>query len=808
MAERVEASVTDGESTIEERDRELMREFEEGLDQPMDEEANMLKDMNKEKGLSMLMLLRLSFQSLGIVYGDLGTSPLYVFYNTFPDGIKDSEDVIGALSLIIYSLLLIPLIKYVFIVCKANDNGQGGTLAIYSLLCRHAKVNLIPNQQRSDEDLTTYSRTLVAEGSFAAKTKKWLESRHSKKRALLVIVLLGTCMMIGDGILTPAISVYKTFFLTLLSATGGIRVNNPKMSSDIVVLVSVILLIGLFSMQHYGTDKVGWLFAPIVLIWFLFIGATGIYNICKHDTSVLKAFSPKYIYLYFKRRGRDGWISLGGILLSITGTEALFADISYFPLQAIQLAFTLFVFPCLLLAYCGQAAFLVNHKEHYKDAFYASIPESVYWPMLIVATGAAIVGSQATISGTYSIIKQAVSHGCFPRVKIVHTSKKFLGQIYCPDINWILMIGCITVTASFKNQTEIGNAYGTAVVVVMLVTTLLMVLTMLLVWRRHWIFVLVFTILSLLVELSYFSAVILKVNEGGWVPLMIAAISLLVMFVWNYVTVKKYEFEVHSRVSMSWILGLGPSLGLVRVPGIGLVHSELASGVPRIFSHFITNLPAIHSVVVFVCVKNLPVYTVPEEERFLVKRIGPKTFRMFRCVARYGYKDLHRKDDDFENKLFDNLFSFVQTETMMESDSNYSPYSFNHRQESRDELIRNNNNNHDKNMVMFSSMVDYTESAIVPADSPHSAMSFSQNYRVEDEEEEEDELEFLKICKETGVVHIMGNTVVKARKGSLLPKKIAIDYVYRFLAKMCRANSAILHVPHETLLNVGQVYYV
>ncbi|CAN6913789.1 unnamed protein product [Brassica oleracea] len=822
MAERVEASVTDGESTIEERDRELMREFEEGLDQPMDEEADMLKDMHGEKSFSMLMLLRLSFQSLGIVYGDLGTSPLYVFYNTFPDGIDDSEDVIGALSLIIYSLLLIPLIKYVFIVCKANDNGQGkllksliivfnqtglvytqclcagGTLAIYSLLCRHGNVNLIPNQQRSDEDLTTYSRTSVAEGSFAAKTKKWLESRHSKKRALLVIVLIGTCMMIGDGILTPAISV--------LSATGGIRVNNPKMSSDIVVLVSVILLIGLFSMQHYGTDKVGWLFAPIVLIWFLFIGTTGIYNICKHDTSVLKAFSPKYIYLYFKRRGRDGWISLGGILLSITGTEALFADISYFPLQAIQLAFTLFVFPCLLLAYCGQAAFLVNHKEHYKDAFYASIPESVYWPMLIVATGAAIVGSQATISGTYSIIKQAVSHGCFPRVKIVHTSKKFLGQIYCPDINWILMIGCITVTASFKNQTEIGNAYGTAVVVVMLVTTLLMVLTMLLVWRRHWIFVLVFAILSLVVELSYFSAVILKVNEGGWVPLMIAAISLLVMFVWNYVTVKKYEFEVHSRVSMSWILGLGPSLGLVRVPGIGLIHSELASGVPRIFSHFITNLPAIHSVVVFVCVKNLPVYTVPEEERFLVKRIGPKTFRMFRCVARYGYKDLHRKDDDFENKLFDNLFSFVHTETMMESDSNYSPYSFNHRQESRDELIRNNNNNHNKNMVMFSSMVDYTESAIVPADSPHSAMSFSQNYTVE--EEEEDELEFLKICKETGVVHIMGNTVVKARKGSLVPKKIAINYVYRFLAKMCRANSAILHVPHEALLNVGQICYV
>ncbi|XP_018451230.1 potassium transporter 9 [Raphanus sativus] len=800
MAERVEGYATEGENTIEERHVGAMWELEQKLDQPMDEEANKLKNMYREKGLSMLMLLRLSFQSLGIVYGDLGTSPLYVFYNTFPDGISDSEDVIGALSLIIYSLLLIPLIKYVIIVCKANDNGQGGTLAIYSLLCRHAKVKLIPNQQRSDEDLTTYSRTLLPEGSFAAKTKKWLESKESRKKALLFIVLLGTCMMIGDGILTPAISV--------LSATGGIKVISPKMSSDIVVLVSIIILIGLFSMQHYGTDKVGWLFAPIVFIWFLFIGATGMYNICKHDTSVLKAFSPTYIYLYFKRRGLDGWISLGGILLSITGTEALYADIAYFPLLAIQLAFTFFVFPCLLLAYCGQAAYLVNNKDHYKDAFYASMPDSVYWPMFVVATGAAIVGSQATISGTYSIIKQAVSHGCFPRVKIVHTSKKFLGQIYCPDINWILMVGCIAVTASFKNQSQIGNAYGTAVVLVMLATTLLMILIMLLVWRCHWILVLIFAVLSLGVELSYFSAVTWKINQGGWVPLIIAAISLLVMSVWHYATVKKYEFEVHSKVSMSWILGLGPSLGLVRVPGIGLVYTELASGVPHIFSHFITNLPAIHSVVVFVCVKYLPVYTVPEEERFLVKRIGPKTFRMFRCVARYGYKDLHRKDDDFENKLLNNLFSFIRIETMMEPASNSSTYSsaysLNHTQESREDLIHNNNN-----IDEFSSMVDYTVSTldtIVPADN---RLSFSQNNTVDEEEaEEEDELQFLKTCKESGVVHIMGNTVVKARNGSWLPKKIAIDYIYAFLAKICRENSVILHVPHETLLNVGQVFYV
>lgn len=261
------------------------------LDQPMDEEAGRLKNMYREKKFSAILLLRLAFQSLGVVYGDLGTSPLYVFYNTFPHGIDDPEDVIGALSLIIYSLTLIPLLKYVFIVCRANDNGQGGTFALYSLLCRHAKVKTIPNQHRTDEELTTYSRSTFHEHSFAAKTKRWLEVNAFRRTSLLILVLVGTCMVIGDGILTPAISV--------LSASGGIKVDHPKMSNDVVVLVAVIILVGLFSLQHYGTDKVGWLFAPIVLLWFLMIGGIGIFNIYKYDSSVLRAFSPVYIYRFF-----------------------------------------------------------------------------------------------------------------------------------------------------------------------------------------------------------------------------------------------------------------------------------------------------------------------------------------------------------------------------------------------------------------------------------------------------------------------------------------------------------------------------
>ncbi|XVF46042.1 hypothetical protein PTKIN_Ptkin02bG0256100 [Pterospermum kingtungense] len=765
-----------------------MWDLDQKLDQPMDEEAGRLRNMYREKKSSTLLLLRLAFQSLGVVYGDLGTSPLYVFYNTFPGKIEDPEDVVGALSLIIYSLTLIPLLKYVFVVCKANDNGQGGTFALYSLLCRHAKIKTIPNQDRTDEELTTYSRSTFHEKSFAAKTKRWLESDVSRKNALLVLVLIGTCMLVGDGILTPAISV--------LSAAGGIKVDHPDLSNDVVVAVAVSILVGLFSLQHHGTDRVSWLFAPIVLLWFLVIGGIGIFNIWKYDSSVLKAFSPVYIYRYFKRGGKDAWTSLGGIMLSITGTEALFADLSHFPVSAVQLAFTLVVFPSLLLAYSGQAAYLMNNRDHVVDAFYRSIPDSIYWPVFVIATGAAIVASQATISATFSIFKQALALGCFPRVKVVHTSKKFLGQIYIPDINWILMLLCIAATAGFKNQSQIGNASGTAVVILMLVTTLLMSLIMILVWRCHWILVLLFTGLSLVVECTYFSAVIFKVNQGGWVPLVLAAAFFLIMYVWHYGTVKRYEFEMQSKVSMAWILGLGPSLGLVRVPGIGLVYTELASGVPRIFSHFITNLPAIHSVVVFVCVKYLPVYTVPEEERFLVKRIGPKNFHMFRCVARYGYKDIHKKNDDFERELFDSLFLFVGLESLMEGCSDSDEYSLygTQTQRSIDGLLNNNNNNINININATNSSVD----SIV------TVRSLGQVSR----QIEMDELEFLIRCRDAGVVHILGNTVVRASRDARFYKKIAIDYVYAFLRKICRENSVFFSIPHETLLNVGQIFYV
>ncbi|PKI71426.1 hypothetical protein CRG98_008205 [Punica granatum] len=393
--------------------------------------------------------MSLVFQSIGVVYGDIGTSPLYVFASTFDDHINDKEDILGVLSLIIYTIVLIPLLKYVFIVLLANDNGDGGTFALYSLICRYAKVSLIPNQQPEDRELSNYKLdTPSVQLRRSQKIKEKLESSKSAKMVLFLVTIMGTSMVIGDGVLTPSISV--------LSAVGGIK----SLGQNAVVGISIVILITLFSVQRFGTDKVGLSFAPIVFVWFSFIGGIGLYNLFKYNMGVLRAFNPKYIVDYFKRNGKQGWISLGGVFLCITGTEAMFADLGHFSVRAIQISFSCITLPALLTAYSGQAAFLTKHADKVSDTFYESIPGPMYWPTFVSAVAATIVASQAMISGAFAIVSQSQALGCFPRVKVVHTSAKYEGQVYIPEINYILMIACVIVTAAFKTTEKIGHAYG------------------------------------------------------------------------------------------------------------------------------------------------------------------------------------------------------------------------------------------------------------------------------------------------------------------------------------------------------------
>ncbi|RZR94330.1 hypothetical protein BHM03_00023015, partial [Ensete ventricosum] len=363
--------------------------------------------------------------------------------------------------------------------------------------------------------------------------------------------------------------------------------------------VACLILVALFALQHYGTHRVGFLFAPIVVTWLLCISMIGVYNIFHWNPHVYQALSPYYMYKFLKKTRRRGWMSLGGILLCITGSEAMFADLGHFSQLSIQIAFTSMVYPSLILAYMGQAAYLSKHhiiESDYRIGFYVSVPEQIRWPVLAIAILAAVVGSQAIITGTFSIIKQCSALSCFPRVKIIHTSSKVHGQIYIPEINWVLMILCLAVTVGFRDTKRLGNASGLAVIAVMLVTTCLMSLVIVLCWHKSIFLAVSFIVFFGTIEALYFSASLVKFLEGAWVPIALSFIFMIIMYVWHYGTLKTYEFDIQNKVSIDWLLGLGPNLGIVRVRGIGLIHTELVSGIPAIFSHFVTNLPAFHQV--------------------------------------------------------------------------------------------------------------------------------------------------------------------------------------------------------------------
>eukprot|EP00249_Psilotum_nudum_P018201 c26689_g1_i2 orf=229-1644(+) len=424
----------------------------------LDMESNRVSGLKQrnQKVLTTSVILRLAYESIGVVYGDVGTSPLYVFSSTFANGLHSVDyknDILGALSLIIYTLTLVPLIKYVCIVSRANDNGDGGTIALYSLICRHAKISLLPNHQVEDRELSAYKLDLPSKQlKRAFKVKENLENSHGARTVLLIITLLGTCMVIGDGVMTPSISV--------LSAVGGIQQATSNLNQSMVVVISVAILIILFMLQRFGTSKVGFVFAPAVLVWFCFVGIIGLHNIFKYEPRAFKAFNPIYIYYYFERNKKVGWISLGGIVLAITGTEAMFADLGHFTVPSIQIAFSFVVYPCLLCAYIGQASYLLKNPQDVGHTFYKSTPGPLYWPMFVIAVAVSIIASQAMISATFTIIKQSVALGCFPRVKVVHTSSKVAGQVYIPEMNWVLMIACVFVTVLFQTPTKLGNVYG------------------------------------------------------------------------------------------------------------------------------------------------------------------------------------------------------------------------------------------------------------------------------------------------------------------------------------------------------------
>ncbi|KAM0067193.1 putative potassium transporter [Helianthus debilis subsp. tardiflorus] len=741
-----------------------------------------LHNQNLNKA-SCSAVLSLAYQSLGVIYGDLSTSPLYVYKTTFSGKLslhEDDEEIYGVLSFIFWTFTLIALLKYVFIVMSADDNGEGGTFALYSLLCRHAKLSMLPNQQETDEKLSTYGVKKTAETWQSFALKSFFEKHPKFRKGLLIFVLLGTCMTIGDGVFTPAISV--------LSAVSGVKIKVTGLHDNYVVAISCVILVGLFSIQHHGTHRVAFLFAPIVTAWLLSIAGIGIYNIIQWNPRIFRALSPVYMVKLLKETGREGWLSLGGVVLSITGVETMFADLGHFSTLSVKIAFTFLVYPCLVLAYLGEAAFLSRHHEDIQQSFYKAIPETIFWPVFIVATFAAVVGSQAAISATFSIISQCCALNCFPHVKIVHTSRKIYGQVYIPEVNWMLLSLCLAVTIGLRDTNMIGHAYGLAVTVVMFVTTCLMTMVMIIIWKQRIVTAAAFLVLFGSVELLYLSAGIFKIPKGGWISLLLSLTFMSVMFIWNYGKLKKHEFDLENKVSMNRILSLGPSLGMVRVPGIGLVYTNLAMGIPAIFGHFVTNLPAFHQVLVFVCVKSVQVPYVKAEERMLMGRVGPQEYHMFRCIVRYGYKDVPHENYNFENRLVSALVEFLETEG-----------------KGKDEFGDTESENIEENVAehMFT-LPDREEKMVRSLKEIEESFSGS----LEGHPNLNDESVQILKARESGIAYILGHSYAKAKKSSTIFTKFAIDVVYSFLSRNCRGTDVVLNVPHTSLLEVGMIYYV
>ncbi|KAL1808345.1 hypothetical protein ACET3Z_025335 [Daucus carota] len=772
--------------------------------------------LNLAKKESWRTVLILAYQSLGVVYGDLSTSPLYVYKSTFDEDIEHSEsneEIYGVLSFVFWTLTLVPLLKYVFIVLRADDNGEGGTFALYSLLCRHARVSSLPNCQLADEDLSSYKKEpsvpdLNDLNKIGSRLKSTLEKYKVLQRFLLVLALVGACMVIGDGILTPALSVF--------SAVSGVELAMSKEHHKYVELpVACVILICLFALQHYGTNRVGFLFAPVVITWLLCISTIGLYNIIYWNPHIYKALSPHYMYVFLKKTQGGGWMSLGGILLCITGSEAMFADLGHFSQLSIQIAFTTVVYPSLILAYMGQAAYLSQHhvmENDYRIGFYVSVPEKLRWPVLVIAILAAVVGSQAIITGTFSIIKQCSSLGCFPRVKIIHTSSKIHGQIYIPEVNWILMILCLAVLIGFRDTKRLGNASGLAVITVMLVTTCLMSLVIVLCWHRSVFLAICFVVFFGTIEALYFSASLIKFLEGAWVPIALALIFMIIMYVWHFGTVKKYEFDFQNKVSVDWLLSLSPSLGIVRVRGIGLIHTELVSGIPAIFSHFVTNLPAFHQVLIFLCVKSVPVPHVNHEERFLVGHIGPKQYRIYRCIVRYGYRDAHKDDVAFENDLVCSIAEFIRTRKK-ESNGVNGNLANNDEKMSvvgtpsthLDGVQMCEDNLDEPKIVSTSQHVDLVSAKLMK---PRKRVRFVVPENPKIERETEEELQDLMEAREAGVAYILGHSYVKAKQGSSFMKKLVINFGYEFLRRNSRGPTLALSIPQASTLEVGMVYHI
>ena len=535
-------------------------------------------------------LSALTVGALGVVFGDIGTSPLYALKESFVGHhplTVDHAHVFGVLSLIFWTMTLVVTVKYVFMILRADNKGEGGSLALLALLGR-----------------------------------KLGESRWSPLIATLG--LIAAALFYGDAIITPAISV--------LSAVEGLTIVNEGLA-DWVLPISVGILVGLFAIQSRGTAAMGKLFGPIMIIYFLALAVMGLAGIARAP-EVLWALSPHFALEFFLIDPVLAFLALGSVVLAVTGAEALYADMGHFGRKAIMISWLYIAFPCLLINYLGQSALLIENPGAAANPFFLLAPEWARLPLVALATMATIIASQAVISGAYSVSRQAVQLGFLPRLRIVHTSAKAAGQIYVPVINWGLLVMVIMLVIGFKNSSNLAAAYGIAVTGTMFITACMLGVLTFTVWKWHPLLAGAVTLLFLIIDGLYFASNVTKIPDGGWFPLLVAGVVFTMLTTWatgrRLMHARLQEGALPTDIFLKSIARAG------RVPGTAVFLSANADGIPIGLLHNLKHNHILHERVVFLTMRTEGVPHVAQEKRREVEELGEGFYRI---VLRYGFMD-------------------------------------------------------------------------------------------------------------------------------------------------------------------------
>jgi len=537
--------------------------------------------------------MALTLAAIGIVYGDIGTSPLYTLKTVFAEehGLTlDPGHLFGIVSLIFWGLMIIVSFKYVTLILRADNRGEGGIMALMALAL-----------------------------SSVTEKSRWYHP-------LLLMGLFGAALFYGDGVITPAISV--------LSAIEGLEVATPALKPYVVPL-TIAVLVGLYMVQHNGTGGIGRWFGPVMLLWFAVLAAMGIVNVIQVP-QILQALNPLYAIHFLAQNGWFAFIALGSVVLALTGAEALYADMGHFGKRPIRIAWFFVIFPALALNYLGQGALLLSNPSAISNPFYQQLGAWSVYPLVALSTIATVIASQATISGTFSVTHQAISLGVLPRMQVVYTSEQEIGQIYIPLINWVQLSAVILAVLSFGSSEKLGAAYGIAVTGTMLTTTVLTFFVLRYGWKYNLLLCWFATGFFLIIDVALFSANTLKIMQGGWFPLLLGTAILILMLTWEKGRQLVFESIRGNAIPIADFLQSLFISPPPRVQGSAIFFRPPGEGVPHVMLHNLSHNKILHERVVFLSVNHVDIPHISDEDRVKIERLGHECYQI---NVYYGFKD-------------------------------------------------------------------------------------------------------------------------------------------------------------------------